>query len=791
MVRLAQARRGSIKSALRAVVAGIFVSAIITGDWHASTVRAQSKAPAQVAAPVDRALLTQYCVTCHNERLKTAGLALDMLDAEHVGSRAETWEKVVRKVRTGMMPPSGARRPNRAVLDAFAGQLEAALDRAAAVQPNAGAPALHRLNRAEYANAIRDLLALDVDVATLLPADDASEGFDNVADVLGVSPALMQGYVSAASKISRLAVGDMTTNASRVTYRVPAGLSQNGHIDGLPLGTRGGLLFRHTSPLDGEYAFRIAGGGGGIGVGGAPGSGANDDVEVAIDGTPAKVLRPRESRDVRLSVKAGPHAIGVAFVPKSESPGVDDTYQVFAGAPGIQSVAITGPFDPNGVGDTPSRRRIFTCQPRAADDRRCADQILRPIARRAYRRPIAVVGDAMEILLPFFEEGRKAETFDAGIQRAIARILVDPEFLFRFEHEPSGIAPGQSYRVSGLELASRLAFFLWSSIPDDELVDVAVKGRLRDAELEKQVRRMLGDPKSRALVSNFGAQWLSLRALKSAQPDARGFNENLRQAFQRETEMLLESVISKDRSLIDLLNPDYTFVDERLARHYGIPNVHGSRFRRVALKPDDPRRGLLGQGSILLVTSVANRTSPVARGKWVLENMLGTPPPVPPPNVEGLDKTAPQTQATSMRQRMEQHRASPVCASCHRIMDPIGFSLENFDLIGKWREVDASTPIDATGLLVDDTVLDGPASLRRALLDRSEMFVTAATEKLLTYALGRAVRYYDMPAIRRIVHDAARNDYRLSSLVLGIVNSSPFQMRTKRGDAPGASREAH
>jgi hypothetical protein len=742
-----------------------------------------TRAGAPPASP-DRAFLDQYCVSCHNERLKTAGLTLDAMNLEDVRSHAEAWEKVVRKLRTGMMPPSGARRPERGVIDHFASVVETKLDEAAARQPNPGATALHRVNRAEYANAIRDLLALDVDVTTLLPGDDASEGFDNIADVLGMSPALMQGYVSAATKISRLAVGDPGTSATRVTYRAPAGLSQSEHIDGLPIGTRGGLLIRHTFPLDGEYEFRIAGGGGaggpGVGRGGAPVRA--DELEMAVNGERVKLLRSGDKREFRLAMKAGPQSIGVTLIPKTNSPGVDDVYGVFAGSPGVQSVVITGPFSPTGSGDTPSRRRIFTCRPaNAGEELSCATEILRGLARRAFRRPLSASEPQIQTLLTFYRDGRQEGDFDMGIEQALARVLVDPQFLFRFEAEPATLADGAVYRLTDLELASRLSFFLWSSIPDDELLDVAAKNTLHEPTvLERQVRRMLADPRSQSLVSNFAGQWLSLRALKNAQPESREFNENLRQAFQRETELLFQTIIREDRTIVDLLNADYTFVDERLARHYGMTGVRGSRFRRVALT-DERRRGLLGQGSILLATSVANRTSPVARGKWVLENILGTSPPVPPPNVEGLDASADKVPpGSSLRQRLQIHRANPVCASCHKIMDPIGFSLESFDLIGKWRAVDGKVPVDASGELVDGTKLNGPVSLRQALVSRSDAFVTTATEKLMTYALGRATRYYDMPAVRSIVHDAAPSEYRFSSLVVGIAKSAPFQMRIKK-----------
>ena len=726
----------------------------------------------------DRALLNQYCITCHNERAKTGNLTLDKLDLAHPGDNPETWEKVVRKLRAGMMPPSGAPRPERAALDSFAAKLETDLDRAAAAHPNPGAPGLHRLNRTEYANAIRDLLDLEVDTSTLLPADDSSEGFDNVADALAISPALLERYVGAAEKISRLAVGDPLTTASTATYRVPSDLSQTEHIEGLPLGTRGGIVVRHTFPLDAEYTFKVRARAAAIGLGGA--GFQDEDLEVTLNGERVKLVKAAPSVDFKLTVKAGPQTIGVAFVRKAP-PGADDLWQIFANNSGVQSIALVGPVNATGPGDTPSRRKIFACRPTAqADETTCAKNIVSTLARRAYRQPVA---DAdLETLLSFYQSGRNRGDFDTGIQQALARILVSPHFVFRFEHDPATVAPGGIYRLSDVELASRLSFFLWSSIPDDELLNLATKGKLHDPQvLEQQTRRMLRDPRSESLATNFGGQWLYLRELKNQRPESKEFNENLRQSFRRETELFLGSIINEDRNILDLLNADYTFVDERLARHYGIPRIHGSQFRRVTV-PDE-RRGLLGQGSILLVTSVANRTSPVSRGKWILENLLGTAAPLPPPNVPPLKENVGQVQPTSVRQRMEEHRTNPVCAACHKIMDPIGFSLENFDLIGKWRTTDGGTPIDATGSLVDGTRLDGPSTLREALLNRSDRFVSTLTEKLMTYALGRGLKYYDMPAVRAVTREAANNDNRFSSLVLGIVKSEPFQMRMKAQEA--------
>ena len=728
----------------------------------------------------DQALVDKYCATCHNARTLSGNLSLAGLDVTAPADHPETFEKVIRKVRAGLMPPAGMPRPERATLDGFAGRLETNLDRAAALAPNPGSHLLHRMNRTEYANAIRDLLHLDVNATTLLPADDSSEGFDNIADALRVSPALVERYTSAAVKVSRLAVGNLLLTASTATYRVPGDLAQSNHLDGLPLGTRGGTLIEHTFPLDAEYSFRIRVRGAAIGLAAANLQG--EEIEISLDGERINLVPATATIDLKLPMKAGPHTLGVTFVRKPP-PGADEVWEIFATNSGVQSVAITGPLIPSGVGDTPSRQRIFVCRPAsAADESACAKRILATVARRAFRQP--VIDADVQLLTTFYETGRQNGGFDAGIEQGLARVLVDPRFVFRLEREPAGTVEEKPYRISDLELASRLSFFLWSSIPDDQLLDVAVAGKLHEpAVLEQQTRRMLADSKARALVTNFGGQWLYLRELKNARPETTGFSENLRQSLRRETEMLLESIVREDRSVIDLLNADYTFVDETLARHYGIPSVRGSRFRRVAVT-DEARRGLLGHGSFLLVTSVANRTSPVSRGKWVLENLLGVAPPLPPPNVPAIDESPEAAKASSLRQKMEIHRGNPTCAACHRIMDPIGFTLENFDLVGRWRTRDGNAPIDATSELFDGTPLDGPVSLRNALLARSDVFVRTATEKLMTYGTGRALKYYDMPVVRQIARDAATNDYRFSSLVLGIVKSEPFQMKMKSKSAP-------
>jgi len=735
--------------------------------------------PQGVQGP-DPAFVKQYCASCHNDRVRAGSLSLDALNLSAIDGHAEVWETVVRKLRTGMMPPDGAPKPPAALRASFTEALEASLDRAAVRRPDPGMPALHRLNRAEYANAIRDLLALDVDVAALLPPDDAAAGFDNIADVLGVSPALIEGYAAAAANISRRALGDPAIGLDRTTYRMPGDISQDAHVDGLPLGTRGGMVVRHTFPLDAEYDLQV-GQAGGARLGGPPAAGPRtDDLYVTIDGVRV-ALQGRGA--TRMRVTAGPHTVAAASVVRSHAAGADGVFHVETRTPGITQLTIAGPFNATGPGDTPSRRKVLVCTPATpAQELPCARTILSTLATRAYRRPIASTSSDIDTLLEFYRAGRQ-KSFEFGIERAVARVLVDPQFLFRFEREPAQTAPGAAFALTDLELASRLSFFLWSSIPDDELLAVAGRGELRrPAVLEREVRRMLADPKADALVTNFASQWLLLRELQNARPDSPDFDGNLRQSFQRETELLFRTILRENRSIVDLLDADFTFVDERLAEHYGIPGVRGSRMRRVQLPPASPRRGLLGHGSILTVTSAANRTSPVQRGKWVLENLLGAPPPQPPPGVEtNLDADPAQAKATSLRQRMEQHRVNPACSSCHKIMDPIGFALENFDHAGKWRTLDGKTPIDATGQMMDGTKLDGSESLRRALVARADVFATVAAEKMLTYASGRAMRAQDMPSVRAITRGAVGDRYRFSSLVLGVVKTPQFQMRTKSG----------
>ncbi len=767
------------------------------------------------AAPVaasSRALLDQYCVTCHNQRLKSGELALDTFDVAHVGDNSAIGEKILRKLQTRAMPPQGARRPDEPAYHTLTAWLAGELDRAAAAHPHAGRPMLRRLNRAEYANAIRDLLALDVDAAVLLPPDDSAYGFDNIADVLGVSASLQERYLSAAAKISALAVGDPERGPLGETYRVRQDLSQNQHIEGLPLGTNGGLLVRHFFPLDGEYEFQIR-----LQVtnfGNLRGLDYPHQVETAVDGErvhaatiggnadlAAMFQNPVTAGDAierrltsRVKVAAGPRDVTVAFI---RNLALGDTRRLqsflrssantldWTGLPHIQSLTVTGPFNPSGAGDTPSRRRIFVCGPAAAaDEARCATQILSTIARRAYRRPVTDLD--VTPLLEFYRSGRRDGTFETGIQRGLRAILSSPKFVFRTERDPDGVAPGSLYRIGDVELASRLSFFIWSSIPDDELLAVASEGRLRTAAvLEQQVRRLLADPKSAALVKNFAGQWLQLRNVKSVLPNSDefpDFDDNLRQALLRETELLFDSLIREDRNVGDLLTADYTFLNERLARHYGVPDVYGSQFRRVPVTREE-RKGLLGHGSILALTSHAERTSPVVRGKWVLENILGTPPPPPPPDVPSLKERSGQKPQT-MRELLAEHRANATCAACHKVMDPIGFALENFDAVGAWRTREAGGAIDASGDLADGTRVDGVVALRNALMRRPEIFVTTMTEKMLTYALGRGLDARDMPTVRGIVRDSASRGYRFSSLVLGIAASTPFQKRTASDDVP-------
>jgi len=773
---------------------------------------------AQTAAPSpQRALLDKYCVTCHNDRAKTGGLTLEKLDVTNIPANAETWEMVIRKLRVGAMPPSGMPKPSAPEVSALLSSLESSLDKAYAANPNPGRATLHRLNRTEYANSVRDLLALDVDASTLLPPDDESYGFDNNADVLGVSPSLLERYVSASRKVSRLAVGDPTQGAVAQTFRARPDLSQDKRVEGLPLGTRGGLLMHYNFPLDGKYVVKVVLARNTVDV--IRGLEEAHQLEILVDGarvflasvggtsdTEALVKNPAEARmmiesrlQARIPVKAGPRTVAVTFLQKNAA---EDDYilEPFlrttldpvneAGLPHIDQVVIAGPYNATGPGDTPSRRKIFACRPASASEEvGCAKKILTTLARSAYRRPITPADT--ETLLSFYQSGRnQAGSFDAGIERALRLILSSPEFVFRFERDPGTVAEGASYRIDDLELASRLSYFLWSSIPDDELLNLAAANKLSDpATLDGQVRRMLADPRSQALATNFAAQWLYLRNLKNFAPDPNefpDFDDDLRQSLLTETEMFFGSIVNEDRNVLDFLNANYTFVNERLAQHYGIPNVYGPRFRRVTLN-DEARRGLLGQGSVLTVTSYATRTSPVLRGKWILTNILGTPPPAPPPNVPALKENNEGGKILSVRERLEEHRKSPACASCHKIMDPLGFALENFDATGQWRaRSEDGAPIDASGVLLDGSKVDGPITLRASLMSRPDVFVSTLTEKLMTYALGRGVDYSDQPAIRAIVARAAADHYRFSDLVSGIVKSSAFRMKIKTAPDPAS-----
>lgn len=772
----------------------------------------QAAVAAATTATSVEAILNRYCISCHNERvvngrdtapsimvsqLRIAGVAFDSLDATHVANDADTWERVVRKLQSRTMPPVGRPRPDDETFTTVASWIESELDRAATDAPNPGRrPALHRLSRTEYQNAVRDLLALDnlpkeFDVTMLLPADNATSGFDNLADLLFVSPATLERYLAAARKISRLAVGDTMMPPIVDRYQLDGDLIQDDHLDGLPLGTRGGAVIRSHLPADGEYVVTVEF---------AQAARAEHEVEVSVDGERVRVFtiggrqlvrgasgvfsfEAEPPVDVRVPMRAGPREVAVAFLQKT---GAQHESLVRASRrgqrrePAIATVSVSGPYGVDGSGDTPSRRRIFTCAPSsgvAAEP--CAREIFTTLARRAYRRPVTEAD--LDVLLPFYEQGRAEAGFERGVQRGLERILVSPEFLFRIERDPEDIATDTPYSVGDLELASRLSFFLWSSIPDDKLLDIAMAGELRDpAVLQAQVERMLADPRARALVDNFAAQWLYLRDVAEKEPDPGffpGFDENLRQAFQRETELFIDSVLREDRRVTDLLTADYTFLNERLAKHYGIPHVYGSHFRRVSITETE-RRGLLGQGGILTLTSYATRTSPVLRGKWILENLLSSPPPPPPPDIPALEETSDEGVALSMRAAMEKHRANPACASCHSQMDPLGFALENFDAVGRWRSrSESNEAIDATGVLPDGTAFAGPDEMRAALLKTPERFVATVAEKLLTYALGRNLESFDMPAVRVIVRDAAENDYRFSSVVLGIVQSTPFKMR--------------
>jgi len=750
-------------------------------------------------------LLDKYCVTCHNDRLKTANLSLQGLDLSKVADHADLWEKVVRKLRAGVMPPPDLPRPSLAEYEGLRDWLEAEIDRASAGHVTPGAVVLHRLNRTEYANAIRDLLDLQIDVASLLPPDDSANGFDNIAGSLTISPTLLESYATAAARVSRMAVG-YWKSPTEATYLAASDASQNHRLEGMPLGTRGGIVARHDFPADGEYRFSIQN----FGIGSFI---PNEQLALIIDGERAHVWPYRGvgvgvgmtadgdgTLEVTVPVRAGSRVVGATFIATNQRPSLDiirhydrqslenNTIPQIQNYPAIGFVRIQGPFNAQRPADSASRRRIFTCRPAAAaSEIGCAQQILTTVTRRAYRRP--PTAKEITTLMAFFGEGRKGATFEDGIEYALRLVLASPQFLVRGEREPAAVRPGQPYRVADLELASRLSFFLWSSIPDDELITVASQGRLsQPAVLEQQISRMLKDPRSDALVTNFAQQLLYLRNLPATSPDGifyPNWDDELRQAFKRESELFFESILREDRNVLDLLTADYTFVNERLAKHYGIPNVYGARFRRVTLPPElDYRRGLLGKGAFLSVTWTQNfRSSPVKRGVWVLENILGTPPPEPPPNVPALEDTkAEGGKMLTLREQMTLHRGAPTCAGCHKIMDPIGFSLENFDADGRWRTKqggEGGMPIDTTVKLFDGQDVNGPSGLRAALLRYSPQFDRMFVEKLMTYAVGRGMEYTDMPTIRAIVRDTAKENNRFSAIVRAVVRSPQFQMRVK------------
>ena len=781
-------------------VYGIATAVVV---WIASSAIALSAQPDSSPSP-RRRTLDRYCVTCHNDRLKTANLSLEGLDLANVPDRAELWEKVIRKLRAGVMPPPDIPRPPLPEYEALRDWLENAIDRAA-TRATPGSVVLHRLNRTEYANTIRDLLDLEIDPTTLLPPDDSANGFDNIAGSLTISPTLLESYTTAAARVVRMAIGSWKSPVE-ATYLAQSDASQNQRLEGMPFGTRGGIVARHIFPADGEYKFSLQN----FGVGSfIPG----EQLALIIDGERAHVWPYRGvglavgmtaetdgTLDVTVPVRAGSRLIGATFIATNYRPSLDiirhydrqslenNTIPQMQNYPAIGYLRVQGPFNAERPADSASRRKVFTCRPTPSSqgERECAKKILTPLARRAYRRP----PEAAEIatLLSFFETGRQEGGFDDGIELALRLMLASPQFLVRGEREPAVVRAGEAYAISDVELASRLSFFLWSSIPDDELITLAAAHRLsQPAVLEQQVRRMIADPRSDALVSNFAQQLLYLRNLPGAAPDGifyPNWDDELRQSLKREAELFFDSIIREDRSVVDLLTADYTFVNERLARHYGIPNVYGSRFRRVTLPAElDYRRGLLGKGSFLAVTFTQNfRSSPVKRGAWVLENILGTPPPEPPPNVPALEDTKGDGRPLTLREQMTLHRTQPPCAGCHKIMDPIGFALENLDADASWRAKqggEGGMPIDAKVKLFDGQEVDGPSALRTALLRYSPQFVRMFVEKMMTYALGRGLEYTDMPTVRAIARASDGNGNRFSSIVLGVVHSPQFRMRVK------------
>ncbi len=777
--------------------------------------RAPQKPAATTAAPAisPKPIIDQYCVTCHNQRMKTGGLVLETLDVNNPAANADVWEKVIKKLHSRVMPPANAKRPDPDTYKALIAGLEANLDKAASAAPNPGRPAVHRLNRAEYTNAVRDLLAMDIDGKALLPADNSGYGFDNVADVLTVSPGLLERYLLAAKKIARLAVGDVTMRPATTVYDIPyMTLVQDERMsEDLPFGSRGGVAIKHYFPLDGEYEIKLRLQRNSLNIGNEiRGLDVRNQIDVRLDGTRLKVFELggrkygagsyTETEDVedaglklRFKARAGTRTIGVSFnrdawyvegVGMSTLPPASDGYasgrktETAYGRVnmGIDRVDLTGPFDGVVPAESPTRKRVFTCKPIAGQEEACASTILSAVARRAYRRPLAAADT--RTLLQFYKAGRETSGFDGGIEKGLVRILTDPDFLFRIERDPAGVKPGTNYRISDLELASRLSFFLWSSIPDDKLLNHAVAGQLRNpVVLDQQVKRMLADERSNALLNNFFGQWLLVRNIATVRPDAKSFpefDENLRAGFQRETELFLQSQLREDRPITDILTANYTFLNERVARHYGIPNVYGNHFRRVGYPAGSERAGLFGQGSLLTVTSYADRTSVVIRGKFILENILGTPPPPPPANVPPLENTKVEG---SLRQRMEMHRKNPVCANCHAQLDPMGFAFENFNGVGRWRTEDGKTKIDSTGALPDGSKFTGPNSFRAAVMNHSEAFISTLAEKMLTYALGRGVEAYDMPTVRQIIRQSESDGNKWSTFIANIAKSMPFQMR--------------
>ena len=800
------------------VMSAAFGGALVIDAIHGPALRAQatvasaSQSGAPAAAP-PQALVTRYCAGCHNERLKRGDLVLEGLDPLHPGAHVAVWEKVVKKLQGGVMPPPGAPRPDKDTYHSLIVAVESALDEAASASPDPGRPAVHRLNRAEYTNAVRDLLALEIDGKALLPADNSGYGFDNVADVLTVSPGLLERYILAAKKISRTALGDPTMGAAIATYNIPyMTLNQDDRVsETLPFGSRG-VAIDHYFPVDGEYEVRIRLQRNSLNIGNEiRGLEVHNQIDVRLDGVRLKVFTiggrkyspgtytatedlEDQSLRLRFSAQAGMRNLAIALnkddwyvegVGMSRLPLASDGYASGRQTEpsygridlGIDRIDVIGPFTGETPANSTSRQRIFSCYPKAeAEADTCARTILSTIARRAYRHPVTT--NDVTTLMAFYKDGRAGDgSFDSGIERALVRILTDPEFLFRVEHDPTGAKSGEPYQVSDLELASRLSFYLWSSIPDDQLIDIAARNKLKDPVVfEQQVRRMLADERSRALLNNFFGQWLLVRNIGTQRPDPKAFpefDENLRQAFQKETELFLQAQLREDRPIGDLLTANYSFVNERLARHYGIPNVYGTHFRRVTLPPE--RAGLLTQGSLLTVTSYADRTSVVVRGKFILENILGTPPPPPPPVVPPLENT--KIDGGSLRQRMEQHRSNPICASCHAQIDPLGFAFENFDGIGKWRTTDGKANVDPSGALPDGTKYDGPAAFRQALLTHNDAFMSTLTEKMLTYALGRGVEDGDMPTVRSIIKKTEAGGNTWSAFILNVARSMPFQMR--------------